>query len=135
GEVGAGGTCDIGGGGVGEELNGGGDQPVVVEPHPGGNAVIGNRTCAEAAPDGYTICFLSNQGLVANTFLYKKLPYSAASFSPIMNLFFNTQVIVASASLNVRTLDDLAALPKSKPGPLNYIVPGPFQRVVCDLLN
>ena len=134
-DVGTGGTYDIFARALAEELNRRWDQPVVVEPHPGGNAVIGNRTCAEAAPDGYTICFLSNQGLVANTFLYKKLPYSAASFSPIMNLFYNTQVIVVSASLNVRTLDDLAALAKAKPGTLNYIVPGTFQRVFFDRFN
>src|SRR5262249_24229720 len=134
-DVGTGGTYDIFARALAEELNRRWDQPVVVEPHPGGNAVIGNRTCAEAAPDGYTICCLSNQGLVANTFLYEKLPYSAASFSPIMNLFYNTQVIVVSASLNVRTLDELAALAKAKPGTLNYIVPGTFQRVFFDRFN
>ena len=134
-DVGTGGTYDIFARALAEELNRRWDQPVVVEPHPGGNAVIGNRTCADAVPDGYTICLLSNQGLVANTFLYKKLPYSAASFSPIMNLFYNTQVIVVSASLNVRTLDDLAALAKAKPGTLNYIVPGTFQRVFFDRFN
>lgn len=134
-DVGIGGTYDIFVRALGEELNRRWDQAVVVEPHPGGNAVIGNRTCADAAPDGYTICFLSNQGLVANEFLYKKLPYSPASFSPIMNLFYNTQVIVVNASLNVKTLEDLAALAKAKPGTLNYIVPGIFQRVFFDRFN
>jgi tripartite-type tricarboxylate transporter receptor subunit TctC len=134
-DVGTGGTYDIFVRALGEELNRRWDQPIVVEPHPGGNAVIGNRTCAEAAPDGYTICFLSNQGLIANEFLYKKLPYSLASFSPIMNLFYNTQVIVVNASLNVRTLDELAALAKAKPRTLNYIVPGTFQRVFFDRFN
>ena len=61
------------------------------------------------------MCFLSNQGLVANEFLYKKLPYSSNSFSPIMNLFYNTQVIVVNVSLNVRTLEELAAFAKARP--------------------
>src|SRR5262245_41173475 len=134
-DVGTGGTYDIFVRALGEELNKRWGQAIIVEPHPGGNAVIGNRTCAEARPDGYTLCFLSNQGLVANTFLYKKLPYSSASFSPIMNLFYNTQVIVANASLNVRTLEELAALAKAKPGTLNYIVPGIFQRVFFERFN
>src|SRR6478752_9007954 len=134
-DVGIGGTYDIFVRALGEELNRRWDQAVVVEPHPGGNAVIGNRTCADAAPDGYTICFLSNQGLVANEFLYKKLPYSPASFMPITNLFYNTQVIVVSASLGVSSLDDLAALAKAKPGTLNYVVPGIFQRVFFDRFN
>jgi len=134
-DVGTGGTYDIFVRALGEELNKRWGQPIIVEPHPGGNAVIGNRTCAEAAPDGYTLCFLSNQGLVANLFLYKKLPYTSASFSPIMNLFYNTQVIVVNAALNVKTLDELAALAKAKPGTLNYMVPGTFQRVFFERFN
>jgi tripartite-type tricarboxylate transporter receptor subunit TctC len=134
-DVGTGGTYDIFVRALGEELNRRWGQGIIVEPHPGGNAVIGNRTCAESAPDGYTICFLSNQGLIANEVLYKKLPYSRDSFSPIMNLFYNTQVIVVSSALNVKTLGELAALAKAKPGTLNYIVPGTFQRVFFDRFN
>jgi tripartite-type tricarboxylate transporter receptor subunit TctC len=134
-DVGTGGTYDIFARALGEQLNKRWGQGIVVEPHPGGNAVIGNRACAEAAPDGYTLCFLSNQGLIVNEFLYKKLPYSHASFSPVMNLFYNTQVIVVNASLNVRTLDELAALAKAKPGTLNYVVPGLFQRVFFENFN
>jgi tripartite-type tricarboxylate transporter receptor subunit TctC len=134
-DVGTGGTYDIFARALGEELNKRWGQGVVVEPHPGGNAVIGVRTCADAPPDGYTICMLSNQGLIANQFLYKKLPYSLASFSPIMNLFYNTQVIFASADLNVHSLAELAALAKAKPGTLNYVVPGIFQRVFFERFN
>ena len=134
-DVGTGGTYDIFVRALGEELNKRWGQGIVVEPHAGGNAVIGNRACAESPPDGYTICFLSNQGLVANEFLYKKLPYTRTSFSPIMNLFYNTQVIVVNASLNVKTLDELAALAKAKPGTLNYVVPGIFQRVFFERFN
>jgi tripartite-type tricarboxylate transporter receptor subunit TctC len=134
-DVGTGGTYDIFVRAMGEELHKRWGQGIVVEPRPGGNAVIGNRACAEAAPDGYTLCFLSNQGLIANQFMYKSLPYSLASFSPVMNLFYNTQVILVSASLNVKNLDELAALAKAKPGTLNYIVPGIFQRVFFDRFN
>jgi tripartite-type tricarboxylate transporter receptor subunit TctC len=134
-DVGTGGTYDIFVRVLGEELNKRWGQAIIVEPHPGGNAVIGNRMCADSAPDGHTICFLSNQGLVANEVLYKKLPYSRDSFSPIMNLFYNTQVIVVNASLNVKTLEELAALARAKPGTLNYIVPGTFQRVFFDRFN
>src|SRR4051812_43103583 len=134
-DVGTGGTYDIFARALGEQLNKRWGQGVVVEPHPGGNAIIGNRACAEAAPDGHTICILSNQGLVANEFLYKTLPYSAASFSPVTNLFYNTQVLIVSASLQVKTLGELAALAKAKPGTLNYVVPGIFQRVFFDRFN
>jgi tripartite-type tricarboxylate transporter receptor subunit TctC len=134
-DVGTGGTYDIFARALGEELRKRWGVGVVVEPRPGGNAVIGTRACAEAPPDGYTLCILSNQGLVANEFLYKTLPYSRDSFSPIMNLFYNTQVIVVSESLHVRSLEELAALAKAKPGTLNYVVPGIFQRVFFDRFN
>lgn len=135
-DVGTGGTYDIFARALAEELNRKwGSVGVVVEPRPGGNAVIGNRACAEAAPDGYTICILSNQGLIANLFLYKSLPYSKDSFTPVMNLFYNTQVIVVSGSLGVKSLDQLAALAKAKPGTLNYVVPGIFQRIFFDRFN
>lgn len=134
-DVGTGGTYDIFVRALGEELRKKWGQAIVVEPHPGGNAVIGNRMCATSPPDGYTLCFLSNQGMVTNEFLYKKLPYALTSFTPIMNLFFNTQVIVVNASLNVRSLEELATLAKAKPGTLNYVVPGTFQRVFFDRFN
>ena len=79
-DVGTGGVYDVFVRALGEKLNRRWDQAVVVEPAPRGMPSSGT-TCADAAPDGYTICFLSNQGLVANEFLYKKLPYSPASFS------------------------------------------------------
>jgi len=134
-DVGTGGTYDIFARALAEELHKRWGQGVVIEPRPGGNAIIGNRACAESPPDGYTLCMLSNQGLVANEFLYKKLPYGRDSFSPITNLFFNTQVIVVSGSLNVKTLDELAALAKAKPGTLNFVVPGIFQRIFFDRFN
>jgi tripartite-type tricarboxylate transporter receptor subunit TctC len=134
-DVGTGGTYDIFARVLADELRKRWGVGVIVEPRPGGNAVIGTRACAEAAPDGYTLCILSNQGLVANEFLYKSLPYSRDSFSPIMNLFYNTQVIVVSESLHVKSLEELAALAKAKPGTLNYVVPGIFHRVFFDRFN
>jgi tripartite-type tricarboxylate transporter receptor subunit TctC len=134
-DVGTGGTYDIFARVLAEELHKRWSQAVVVEPHPGGNAIIGSRACAEAPPDGHTLCIISNQGLVANEFLYNKLPYSPDSFSPITNLFYNTQVIVVSASLGVSSLEELAALARAKPGTLNYVVPGIFQRAFFDRFN
>jgi tripartite-type tricarboxylate transporter receptor subunit TctC len=134
-DVGTGGTYDIFARALGEELRKRWGVGVIVEPHAGGNAIIGTRACAEAPPDGYTLCILSSQGLVMNELLYKTLPYSRNSFSPIMNLLFNTQVIVVSEALHVKSLEDLAAHAKAKPGTLNYIVPAIFQRVFFERFN
>ena len=134
-DVGTGGTYDIFARALSEALRKRWGEGVIVEPRPGANGLIGTRACAEAPPDGHTLCLLSNQGMVNNEFLHKKLPYSRASFIPIMNLFYNTQVIVVSALLNVKSLDELAALAKAKPGTLNYVVPGTFHRVFFERFN
>jgi len=134
-DVGPGGTYDIFVRALGEALQPRWGQPLVVEPRPGGNFIIGGRAYAEATPDGYTLCVLSRQTLAANEFLYNKIPYAPGSFIPIMNLLYNTQVIFANASLNVRTLDELAALAKAQPKTLTYSAAGIFQRVFFDRFN
>ena len=96
-------------------------QSVVVENRPGGALIIGTRACAEAVADGHTICVLSSEPIVYSQFLYKKLPYDPEKdFAPIANLFFNTLALVANKSLDVKTMPELIALAKARPGTLNY---------------
>jgi tripartite-type tricarboxylate transporter receptor subunit TctC len=96
-------------------------QPVVVENRPGGALNIGTRACAEAAPDGYTICVLSSEPMVYNQFAFKSLPFDPEKdFEPISLLFFNTLALVTNRSLKVRTIPELVALSKAKPGTLSY---------------
>ena len=92
-------------------------QPVIVENRPGGGQNIGARACAEAVPDGYTICVMSSEPAVYNEFLYKSIPYNPEKdFTPIANLFFNTLSIVANSDLKVKSLPELVALAKTRPG-------------------
>ena len=98
-------------------------QPIVVENRPGGALNIGGQACADAPPDGYTICLLPVETLSYNQFLFKKLSYDPNAFEPITNMFFVTAVLVVNSSLNVRSLDDLAAVSKAKPGTLSYMSP------------
>ena len=99
-------------------------QPIVVENRPGGGLNIGGRACAEAPPDGYTICILPVETLSYNKFLFKRPGFDPEKdFAPITNLFFVTQVLVVNASMKVKTLDELAALSKSKPGTMSYVAP------------
>jgi tripartite-type tricarboxylate transporter receptor subunit TctC len=93
----------------------------VVENRPGGGQNIGARACAEAVPDGYTICVMSSEPSVYNQYLYKSIPYDPEKdFQPIANLFFNTLAVVANGELKVKTLNELLALAKSKPGTMSY---------------
>ncbi len=91
-------------------------QPVVVENRPGGGQNIGARACAEAQPDGYTLCVLSSEPVIYNQLLFKSIPYDPEKdFEPIGALFFNTLALVVNSSLKVDTIPELVALSKAKP--------------------
>jgi tripartite-type tricarboxylate transporter receptor subunit TctC len=99
-------------------------QPLVIENRPGGNMIIGARACAEAPPDGYTVCVMPGEPLTYNQFQFKSIPYDPdKSFAPITNFFFLTQALGVSTSLNVKNLQELAALSKAKAGTLSYSAP------------
>ena len=117
----AGGTSDIFMRALAEELHRRLGQPIVVENRPGGAFNIGARACAEAAPDGYTLCIIPGEPLVFNQFLFKNLAFDpTTAFEPITQLFNITQAFVVSKALEVKTLPELAALSKAKPVTLSY---------------
>jgi tripartite-type tricarboxylate transporter receptor subunit TctC len=129
----AGGTYDIFARALALELNKRWNAAVIVEPRPGGNFMIAGRACAEAAPDGYTLCVLSGETLVYSEFLYKNVPYNPRKdFAPVSNLFFNTQVLVANTALGLKTFKDLFALGKTKP--LAFSAPAVGQRLFLEKL-
>ena len=117
----AGGTSDIFVRALGDELQKRLGQPIIIENRSGGGMNIAGRACADAANDGYTICLLPNETLTLNEFTFKTIPYNPEKdFEPITNAFINTQVMVVSSQLNVKSLAELAALSKAKPGTLSY---------------
>ena len=75
--VGPGGTADIFTRVLGDELHKRWGQPLIVENRAGGASNIGARACADAPPDGYTICVLPGEPLAYNAFLFKKLSFDA----------------------------------------------------------
>ena len=90
-------------------------QPIVVENRPGGGLNIGTRACAESAPDGYTLCVISNEPIIYNRFLFKNLPFNPEKdFEPITNLFFNTLAFAVNPDLKVHTIPELMALAKTR---------------------
>src|SRR6516165_6855533 len=117
----AGGGGDVFTRALADELQKGLGQPVLVENRPGGSQNVGARACAEAPPDGYTICVLSTEALIYNQFAFKHLGYNPVTdFAPIINLFFNTLSFSVSPTLRVNTIPELIALSKAKPGTLSY---------------
>jgi len=119
--LGPGGGGDVFTRALADELQKAWGQPVLVDNRPGGGLNIGTRACAEAAADGYTFCVLSSEPITYNQFLFKNLPYDPEKdFEPVAALFFNTLALVASSALNVKTMPELIALAKARPGTLSY---------------
>jgi tripartite-type tricarboxylate transporter receptor subunit TctC len=117
----AGGISDIFIRVVGDELHKRWGQPLVIENRAGGQFNIGARACADAVPDGYTICIMPTDVLQYNRFAFKNLSYDLfKDLEPITVLFYLTQGLVVSSSLNVSTLEDLAAYAKANPKTLSY---------------
>jgi tripartite-type tricarboxylate transporter receptor subunit TctC len=122
----AGGLSDLFMRALGEELHKRWGQPLVIENRPGGAMNVGTRACTDAAPDGYTICITNADAVAYNQFLFKKLPFDPETqLQPITNLFHLIHMLVVNSDLKVRTVQDLVAFSKAKPGTLSYLAPGP----------
>jgi tripartite-type tricarboxylate transporter receptor subunit TctC len=118
----AGGISDIFMRALGDELLKRWGQPIVVENRPGGMQNLGARACSEAAPDGYTICILNAEPVAYNQFLIKNMPFDPEKgLQPVTNLYHLIQTLVVNSQLNVKTVDELIALSKAKPGTLSYL--------------
>ena len=98
-------------------------ETVVVENRVGASGSIGARACADSEPDGYTICILNNESMVINPLIFTSQNFDPTSLTHVTRLFYLQHVFAVNASLNVKTLDQLAALAKSQPKTMNYLTP------------
>jgi tripartite-type tricarboxylate transporter receptor subunit TctC len=97
-------------------------QRLIIENRPGAQGNIAARVCSEAPPDGYTICIINTDTIVYNQLLFKRPGWDPEKgLTPIVNLFHLIQVLVVNSDLNVKSVDELIALSKAKPGTLNYL--------------
>ena len=118
----AGGISDIFMRALGDEMLKRWGQPIVVENRPGGMQNVGARACTEAPPDGYTICILNAEPIAYNQFLMKNMPFDPEKgLQPVTSLYHLIQMLVVNSQLNVRSIDELIALSKAKPGTLSYL--------------
>ena len=122
----AGGLSDIFARAVGEEIRKDWGQSLIVDNRPGGSQNTGSRACSDSTGDGYTICILNADSIVYNQFLFKSIPFDPEhGLVPVTNLYHLIQTLVVNASLGVKTVDELIALSKQKPGTLSYLTASP----------
>ncbi len=116
----AGGSTDIVGRTVGQKLSEMWGQPVVVDNRPGGGTTIGTDMVAKAAPDGYTL-LVTPAPFTINPSLLSKLPYDALNdFAPITLINTTPLVLVVNPGVPAKSIKELIALAKARPGELNF---------------
>lgn len=96
-------------------------KPVVADPRPGAGGSLGAEIVAKSPPDGYTLIMGSAGSHSVNSALYPKLPYDAVKdFSPISLVSTAPNILIVHPSLPVKSVRDLVALAKAKPGDLTF---------------
>src|SRR5580765_4222462 len=95
-------------------------QPVVIENRPGAGGTIGAAVVAKSTPDGYTL-LVHSAAQAYNASIYASLPYDTArDFVEIAPLAGQPNVLVVAPSTGIKSVSELIALAKQKPGTLNF---------------
>jgi tripartite-type tricarboxylate transporter receptor subunit TctC len=134
---GAGGVADLTARAVGDQLAKQLGQAVVIDNKPGAGGIVAGSTVLQAAPDGYTLFLMSN-GTAVSEGLFKKLPFHARTdFAPISLLGTFDIAVVVPENSRFKSLGDLLAEAKAKPGKLNIatIAAGSTQNLAAELFK
>jgi tripartite-type tricarboxylate transporter receptor subunit TctC len=116
-----GGTSDILARTIAEKLGAALGQPVVVENKPGANGNLGADYVAKAAPDGYTFLLADLGAIAISPSVYPSLPFDPVkNFTPVTMVAYSPHILVVHPSVPAKSVAELVALAKSKPGKLNY---------------
>jgi tripartite-type tricarboxylate transporter receptor subunit TctC len=101
-------------------------QPVIFDYRPGAGSAIAATYVSRAPADGHTILYATSTTMAINVSVHKNLAYDPTKdLTPIAQFAVTPFVLVVNPSLNVKSVADLVALAKSKPGGLSYASNGP----------
>ena len=121
-----GGTPDIYGRILAQELTTLWKQPVVVENKTGASGTIGTDFVAKAAPDGYTLLFAADASITIAPNLVRNIPYNPVKdLTPIANAVAGPFVLLAHPSFPANDMNEFIALAKAQPGKISYASSGP----------
>jgi tripartite-type tricarboxylate transporter receptor subunit TctC len=110
---------------IGEKLTAVWSQPVVIENRPGAAGNVGMEAGAKAPADGYTLLSAPNGNLVVNPHMYSQLAYDVfKDLAPITRIAAVQNVLVVHPDVPAKTVKELIALARAKPGTLNFASPG-----------
>src|SRR5579863_3097631 len=116
----AGGGVDILARTLGEAVSRQWGQSVVVENRPGAGGVVASQALATSKPDGYSLIVVAS-GHTTNPFLYPELPYDTfRDFTPIALLASSPNILLVRADSPFKTLGDIVAQARAKPGNLSF---------------
>jgi tripartite-type tricarboxylate transporter receptor subunit TctC len=120
----AGGAVDILARTLGQQLSERWGKPVVVENRPGAGGTIASQALVKSPPDGHTLIIVAS-GHAINPFLYPNLPYDTfRDFTPIIFIGSSPNILLVRADSSIKTLPELLALARQKPGTLSYGMAG-----------
>ena len=110
-------------------------QPIVIDNKPGANGLLGATEVAKAAPDGYTVLIGTNSTNAALKYLQKTLPYNQdTAFAPIAYMGSVPLIVAVNNDVPVKTLKELVALAKTKPGHVTFASASTSQLVSSEML-
>lgn len=135
--VAAGGNLDILTRGLAQKLSESFGHQVIVENRPGINSILGTESVARAAPDGYTFLMMASTFVIVPS-VAKNVPYDPVrDFTGVTLLGWLPQLLVAHPSLPARSVKDLIAFARARPGELNYGSSGhgAFNELAMELFN
>jgi len=133
----AGGVADITARVVSQQMSTDIGQQVLVENRPSAGGIVASDAVAKAAPDGYTLLFLTN-GNAVSVSLFKSLPYDTLSdFAPVSTVGFFDLVLVVDSASKIGSVRELVAYSKKNPNTLNLgtINPGSTQNLAAELFK
>ena len=120
-----GGSTDVVARILADKLQGELKRPFVVENRPGAGGNIGADVVAKSNPDGYTLLMGTTGVLAINNYLYKEMPFDPQrDFAPVSYTSLITNILVVNADVPAKSVQELVALAKAKPGELTFASSG-----------